>query len=680
MFCFVLQLILITGSTSSSGKKDDVSKPAVSNKSSDKDKDKDQEKDKDKEKEKEKDKADKSGEKDKSKEKDDKKSRKSPSKSGDRTSPEIKSLDEIRRDRQERQRQERAKEIREQRERERQERLRRERERLEREKIAERQRERERERERERRRLQIIREREIRERQERERLRLQREIERQRELERQRERERREREERERVERERRERIERERLERERIERDRLQRIERDRLERLERERLERERLDRQRLERERLERDRRNLKRHGAPFERGDPAHAQKPVGFWEEPKRAALGEERPRDFFSGGVGERDSRRDRADVSSERRDSRGSHREEGRQTAGTGRERRTEEWSRADERRLKKDERERRGEEGHRGRDKPHDHSRGARDRDLRDSRGNHESKAWATGADLSGAGVGVLAAGMDPQKSLSILLERAGVRGILGANPAAQGHNVRGELSKSMEEPNWRAPDPRDSRPPIPQTDRGASFTHSSSGLADLRTVHVDSRFGSLSMDTSHRTVGLTGGVESSKPPARDWRDTHSGSLTSRDRDALAARERERPRDRGAEVKQSMPRPGAMYDARDTRAPVSRDSIPPRGAWGNGMDSRQVTNPALGLSTTGRPAIDDRSRAAITARASAPAPWNQPGSSLAAPVARGAYNGSAVPGAERRHPVTADVRYEPYKAAPRVGMMRRY
>lgn len=297
-----------------------------------------------------------------------------------------------------------------------------------------------------------------------------------------------------------------------------------------------------------------------------------------------------------------------------------------------------------------------------------------------MRDSRGNHESKAWTTGGDLSGAGVGVLGAGINPQKTLSILLERAGVRGILGSGAPAQGHNVRGDLSKSMEEPNWRAPDPRDSRPPIPQTERGANFSQGSSGLADIRNVHVDARFGSLSMDTGHRSAGMTGGVESSKPPARDWRDTHGSSLTSRDRDALAARERERPRDRGAEVKQSIPRPGSMYDARDTRTPISRDSIPPRGAWGNGMDSRQVANPSLSLSTAGRAAVDDRSRAAVTARDSAPTPWNQPGGSLAAPVARGAYTGSAVPGVERRHPASTDVRYEPYKAAPRVGMMRRY
>lgn len=69
MFCFVLRLILITGSTSSSGKKDEGSKPVVSNKSSDKEK----EKDKDQEKEKDKDKTEKSTDKDKSKEKDDKK-------------------------------------------------------------------------------------------------------------------------------------------------------------------------------------------------------------------------------------------------------------------------------------------------------------------------------------------------------------------------------------------------------------------------------------------------------------------------------------------------------------------------------------------------------------------------------------------------------------------------------
>ena len=669
---------MLTTGTSTAGKKEDEAKrvtsankdkaESASVKSTEKEKDKDKESEKDKDKDKSKDKEDK----DKGATTTNKSSKE---KSTDRASPKIKSLDEIRRERQERQRQERAKEIREQRERERQDRLRRERERLEREKNAERQRERERERERERRRLQMIREREIRERQERERLRLQREIERQRELERQRERERREREERERLERERRERLERERLERERIERDRLQRIERERLERLERERLERERLDRQRLERERLERDRRNLKRPGAPFERGDPAHAEKPVGFWQEPKRAAVGEGRPRDFFSAGLNDRD-RRDRSDVTSDRRDSRGGHRD----TGGREREtRRTEEYSRADERRLKKDDRERRSEDSHRGsREKPagrdHDHSRGSRDRS------SHESKAWAaaTGADLSGAGV--LGVSMDPQKSLNILLERAGVRGILGSGPGAQGNSVRAELGKAMggiEEPAWRAQDPRDSRPPIPQSDRSAGFSHSTSGLADIRSVNVDARFGSLPLDTGHRAVGLGTGVASSKAPGRDWRDSHVASLSSRDRDALAARERERARDRGEETKQNVPRTGAFYDARDTRAPMGRDSVPPRGAWANS----QTGNPALGLSNAGRPPVDDRSRAAIaSARETVPAPWNPPVSSLATPVTRGAYNGSAVTGAERRHPAAADVRYDPYKAPPRVSMMRRY
>lgn len=676
--------MLITGSTSSSGKKDDDSKRASSTNKEKSDSSSSKTSDKEKEKEKEKEK-DSDKEKDKSKEKDDKKSAKTDDeKSGDRSSPKIKSLDEIRRDRQERQRQERAKEIREQRERERQDRLKRERERLEREKMLERQRERERERERERRRQQLIREREFRERQERERLRLQREIERQRELERQRERERREREERERLERERRERIERERLERERIERDRLQRIERERLERLERERLERERLDRQRLERERLERDRRSLKRPAAPFERGDPGHAQKPVGFWQEPKRAAMGEGRSRDFFGSSVNDRD-RRDRANVTSDRRDSRGSHRDEPRQAAGG---RRSEEWSRADERRLKKDERDRRSDESHRGgRDKPtgrdSDHPRGSRDRGLHDSRSSHESKAWAVaGGELSGANIGLLgAAAMDPQKRLNILLERAGVGNILGPGQAVQSHSSRADLGKSvggMDEPSWRAPDPRDSRPPIPQADRGAGFPHGASGLS----AHVDARFGSLPMDDSHRSVSLGGGgVESSKPPARDWRDTHGQNLSSRDRDALAARERDRSRDRGAEVKQNLARAGALYDARDTRAPVSRDSMPPRGAWGTGLDSRQVANPALSLSGGGRPIVDDRSRAAVPARDAALPPWNQPGApSLATPVARGPYNGSAVPGPDRRHAAAADVRYDPYKAPPRVSVMRRY
>ena len=455
-------------------------------------------------------------------------------------------------------------------------------------------------------------------------------------------------------------------------------------MERLERERLERERLDRQRLERERLERDRRSLKRPAAPFERGDPGHAQKPVGFWQEPKRAAMGEGRSRDFFGSSVNDRD-RRDRANVTSDRRDSRGSHRDEPRQAAGG---RRSEEWSRADERRLKKDERDRRSDESHRGgRDKPtgrdSDHPRGSRDRGLHDSRSSHESKAWAVaGGELSGANIGLLgAAAMDPQKRLNILLERAGVGNILGPGQAVQSHSSRADLGKSvggMDEPSWRAPDPRDSRPPIPQADRGAGFPHGASGLS----AHVDARFGSLPMDDSHRSVSLGGGgVESSKPPARDWRDTHGQNLSSRDRDALAARERDRSRDRGAEVKQNLARAGALYDARDTRAPVSRDSMPPRGAWGTGLDSRQVANPALSLSSGGRPIVDDRSRAAVPARDAALPPWNQPGApSLATPVARGPYNGSAVPGPDRRHAAAADVRYDPYKAPPRVSVMRRY
>ncbi|XP_031560261.1 scaffold attachment factor B1-like isoform X2 [Actinia tenebrosa] len=550
----------------------------------------------------------------------------------------IKSLEEIRRQRVEKQRQDRAREMRDQRERERALRLRRERERIARERAIEREREREREKERERRRQQFLREQ--RQKQEQERLRLQRELERRRELERLR----REREERERLERERREReliMERERLNRERIETDRLKRIERERLERqrLERERADRERLDRERLER--LDRERRGsgIKRPAAPFER-DTSASQR-AGFWQDPKRAAVEGSRPdtRAFFGGSLGSHDavsSRRSEDKVQIDRRDSKG-HRDDarGHSRSGSRDGRHDDDFSRSDDRR-RKDDHSRRGE--------------------VRDSRKDvrHPSdrdKGWSERIASANAGnMGPI----DPQKSLSILLERAGVSGILGANAPG----VRGDLGKGMDLDigrslsadhrggDWRQADLRDGRPSVMSADRGQHVPV---------VGGVDSRYGAI--EHAHRPSAAA--ADQVKVTSRDWRGEPSAEL-------LASRTRSRAR--GMDSK-STPH---GYEIRD-RAVLSRDSSAVRGAWGG--DSLHPSGPPL----PGRGMIDDRSRGSALPREAVPSGWAVAGSMPVADV-RGTYGAGAGP--DRRHSGGGtDVRFDPYKAAAqRSSGMRRY
>lgn len=565
-------------------------------------------------------------------------SRRSKSKSSDKSngSP-IKSLEEIRRQRVEKQRQDRAREMRDQRERERVLRIRRERERIARERAIEREREREREKERERRRQQFLREQ--RQKQEQERLRLQRELERRRELERLR----REREERERLERERREReliMERERINRERIETDRLKRIERERLERqrLERERADRERVDRERLER--LDRERRGsgIKRPAAPFER-DTSASQR-AGFWQDSKRAAVEGSRPdnREFFGGSLGSHDavpSRRSDDKIQMDRRDSKG-HRDDGRGHSRSGSRdgRRDDDFSSRDDRR-RKDDHSRRGE--------------------VRDSRKDirHVSdrdKGWSERMPSANAGnVGPI----DPQKSLSILLERAGVSGILGNNAPG----VRSDLGKGMDLDigrslasdhrggDWRQADLRDGRPPVMSADRGQHVPVVGA---------VDSRYGA--MEHAHRPAVVPDPV---KVPSRDWRSDPNA-------DMLASRTRSRAR--GMDSK-SAPH---GYESRD-RTVLSRDASAVRGAWGG--DALNPSGPPL----PGRGMIDDRSRGAAIPREAVPPAWAV-GSMPPVGDVRGAYGGGGGP--DRRHSGGgADIRYDPYKAAAqRSGGMRRY
>ena len=309
-------------------------------------------------------------------------------KSHRRSSPAIKSLDDVRREKRERQ-------MRERRERERRERIRRERERMIREKAMERERERMRQRERERRRLQVLREREERERQER--MRLERERMRQRELERERERERQERE-RLRVLQERQLREDRERLERERL------RLERERMQRLERERMERQRAE-----------ERRGVKRPGDPY--GREKSPTRGPGYWPDTKRPAP--ERSSDsrgeFFSG-ISARDRARvvpeARSAASRERRDPRGGH-GDARGGHTDSRHSTRVEPPRDDHRRTERD----RPSANRSSRESPREPPREPpRERDRRPS--------WEHGAESSS----------DPQKGLSLLLQRAGVSGLLG------------------------------------------------------------------------------------------------------------------------------------------------------------------------------------------------------------------------------------------------------
>lgn len=333
----------------------------------------------------------------------------------------MKSLEDVRRERRERQ-------IRERRERERRDRVRRERERIAREKAMERERERIRQRERERRRLQILREKEERERQER--LRLERERQRQRELERQRERERQERE-RERLLQERRQREDRERLERER------ERLERERLQRLERERLERQRIE-----------ERRGAKRPGEPYVR-ERSPTRGP-GYWQDTKRPAP--ERAadsRDFFGGLPGRERTPREVLETRP------GPPRERRSETRASHSAPKREDPPRDDHRRVDREH----GNVSRSGREAP-------RERDSRDRRAT-----WETS--------GAIQSASDPQKGLSLLLQRAGVSGILGDFGSRSGgvslpkplapSGVSSSLSRGRPAGSWNGRPSAHSRPMV-------------------------------------------------------------------------------------------------------------------------------------------------------------------------------------------------------------------
>ncbi|KAK3732555.1 hypothetical protein QZH41_017843 [Actinostola sp. cb2023] len=585
-----------------------------------------------------------------SKGKDDEKSRstsrgrKSQSAEKNNDSP-IKSLEEIRRQRVEKQRQDRAREVRIQREKERNIRLRRERERIALERAKEREREREREKERERRRQQFMREQ--RQKQEQERLRLQRELERRRELERLR----REREERERLERERRDReviLERDRIQRERIESDRLQRIERERLERQRLER-DRDRIDRERLER--LDRDRRGsgIKRTAAaPFE--DPT-AQR-GGFWQDAKRSAMGSNSRPEFFGGTLGahtEPPSRRPEDKLQIDRRDSKGHGDSRGHSGSRSGSRdgRRDDDFSRGDDRRKKDD------------------HSR--RSDSRKDIRGHasDRDKGWSERMVNANPSLG---GPIDPQKSLSILLERAGVSGILGNNAPG----VRSDLSKGLDldigrsissghRGEWRQPDPRDGRPAMLPPDRGGHVPVVGGGPDVRASGAAEAHY--RAMGHPHRGSGVVVS-EPVKVSSRDWRGDPSADLQARQRDALAGRSRERGRG-GLDSKSSA----HVYESRDRGIPP-RDAGVQRGAWGGNPIHPSGPIP-------GRSMMDDRSRGSAMARDAAHHPsWGSVGAIPVSDV-RNPYGG----GPDRRHSSGGDVRYDPYKAqAPRSAGMRRY
>ena len=454
-----------------------------------------------------------------------------------RTSPAIKSLDDVRREKRERQ-------MRERRERERRERIRRERERMMRERAMERERERMRQRERERRRLQLLREREERERQER--LRLERERMRQRELERERERERQERE-RVRIIQERQLREERERLERER------QRLERERLQRMER-----ERMDRQRAE------ERRAVKRPGDPHGR-DKSPTRGP-GYWPDAKRAAP--ERSgdsREFFSGM-----SARDRAprDVPETR--------------SASTRERRSDPRG-GDPRGTHADPR-----GSHSSRDEPprDDHRRTDRDRpsasrSSRESPRERESRdrrpSWEHGAEST-----------DPQKGLSLLLQRAGVSGVLGNDVGS-----RSNLPKPVAPPAGSSSS-RD-RPGETWHDRGSAHAR------PVMSAH------SLEAPGSHAArVGRPVISEA----ARGW-PAEKEHDRSRDRDRIAARDVSRSAwNTSTNPSSAMLAPS--IDRSRTVIPPSRGSaLPPR------MISQHSAPPPMTV-----PVIDSRRPVAMSSR----------------------------------------------------------
>lgn len=327
-----------------------------------------------------------------------------------RSSPAIKSLDTVRREKRERQ-------MRERRERERRERIRRERERVNRERALERERERVRQRERERRRLLLLREREERERQER--LRLERERMRQRELERERERTRQERE-RLRLIQERQLREDRERLERER------DRLERERLQRLERERVERQRAE-----------ERRGVKRPGEAYGR-EKSPTRGGPGYWPDNKRPAPDRSSDsRQFFSGMSGrDRPVSDTRSVVSRERRSS-------GQADPRSHSDpRSTHAVTRGGHSDPRNSHAEPRGNHSTRVDPPRDDHRRTERSSASRSSReASRDSRdrraSWEHGSESGG----------DPQKGLSLLLQRAGVSGLLGSDVGG-----RSSLSKPV------------------------------------------------------------------------------------------------------------------------------------------------------------------------------------------------------------------------------------
>lgn len=425
-----------------------------------------------------------------------------------RSSPGIKSLDDVRREKRERQ-------MRERRERERRDRIRRERERMMREKAMERERERMRQRERERRRLQLLREREERERQER--LRLERERMRQRELERERERERQERE-RLRLVQERQLREDRERLERERV------RLERERLQRLERERLERERAE-----------ERRGVKRPGDTYVR-EKSPTRGP-GYWPDSKRAAP--ERSgdsRDFFSGmsarDRGSREVPEARSAPARERRsDPRGAHADP------RGSHSARDEPPRDDHRRADRE----RASASRSSRESP-------RERESRDRR-----PSWEHGAESSS----------DPQKGLSLLLQRAGVSGLLGNDVGS-----RSALQKSV------AP------PAVSSSSRvrpGESWNDRSSG-------HARPIMSSHSLEPAGNPAPRVGRPVMSEP-ARGW-PAEKEHDRSRERDrGVATRDMSRSAWSGASTNPSSAMLPPSIDRSRTVIPPSRGSaLPPR------------------------------------------------------------------------------------------------
>ena len=448
-----------------------------------------------------------------------------------RGSPGLKSLDDVRRERRERH-------LREKRERERRERLRRERERQIREKQMERERERMRQRERERRRLQLLREREERERQER--LRLERERMRQRELERQRERERQERE-RLRLLQERQLREERERLERER------ERLERERLQRMERERLERQRAE-----------ERRGVKRPADPYTRGkSPTRGP---GYWPDTKRAAPERSNDgREFFSGVSTSRDRGarvvpEARPVASRERRsDPRGSHSTRA-------------EIPRDEHRRSERD----RSSASRSGREAP-------RERESRDRRAS-----WEHGTQTSS----------DPQKGLSLLLQRAGVGGILGD----VGASSRSSLPKPV-------------GPPVGSSSRerpGESWNGRSS-------AHTRPVISSHTLEPPGNPVPRVGKPAVMSEPGRGWPSSaEKEHERSRERDRLATRDMSRSAWSGSSTNPVLlPATHSIDRSRQVLAPSRGSALPPR------MMSQHSAPPPMAV-----PIVESRRPVAMSGR----------------------------------------------------------